>query len=185
MSASVQGQPAPRRGIVTALVVLASVLTFLALFATWIDQQVFDTDEWTETSTELLADDEIRGALSVYLTDEVFKNVDVEAELEARLPPEADPLAGPAAGALRELAPRAADRLLASPPAQGVWEAANRRAHERFLDVIEDRGDAVSTAGGDVTLDLGLLVREPQRPRRHQRQARRRRYLPARASSRS
>ena len=158
MSASVQDPPAPRRWYVTALVVLASVLTFLALFATWIDQQVFDTDEWTETSTELLADDEIRGALSVYLTDELFKNVDVAAELEALLPPRADPLAGPAAGALRELAPRAANQLLASPPAQNVWEEANRRAHKRFLDVIEDRGDALSTGGGDVTLDLGVLV---------------------------
>jgi hypothetical protein len=143
---------------VTALVVVASVFAFLGIFASWIDQQVFDTDEWTNTSTKLLEDDEIRGAVSVYLVDELYKSVDVAAELESLLPPQAQALAAPAAGALRELAPRAANELLASPPAQDVWEEANRRAHTRLLDVLEDRGEAVSTAGGDVTLDLGLLV---------------------------
>jgi hypothetical protein len=158
VSASVQGSPAPRRGIVTTLVVIASVFAFLGIFASWVDQQVFDTDEWTDTSTELLEDEEVRRAVSTYLVDELYKNVDVADELQRVLPPETQALAGPVAGALRELAPRAANRALESPPVQDVWAAANRRAHERFLDVIEDRGDAVSTAGGDVTLDLRLLV---------------------------
>jgi len=158
VSNSVQGPPAPRRGIVTALVVVASVFAFLGIFASWIDQQVFDTDEWTDRSSELLADDEIRGALSVYLVDQLYQNVDVATELESLLPPRAQPLAGPAAGALRELAPRAANRALETQAVEKAWAEANRRAHERFLDVIEDRGDVVSTAGGRVTLDLGQLI---------------------------
>ena len=150
--------PAPRRWFVTTLVVIASVFAFLGIFASWVDQQVFDTDEWTETSTELLKDDEIRGALSVYLADQLFNNVDVAAELQRALPPQTQALAGPVAGAIREVAPRAANRALESAPVQDAWAAANERVHKRLIDVIEDRGDAVSTAGGNVTLDLRALL---------------------------
>jgi hypothetical protein len=156
--ASRLGPPAPRRGIVTTLVVIASVIAFFGTFSAWVNQQVFDTEEWTDTSTKLLEDKEIRSAVATYLVDELYANVDVAAELRSTLPPETRTLAGPAAGLLREFAERAANRALESPRVQAAWSNANTAAHKRFLDVIEDRGDAVSTTGGVVTLDLGTLI---------------------------
>ena len=173
MSASVQDPPAPRRWYVTALVVLASVLTFLALFATWIDQQVFDTDEWTETSTELLADDEIRNALSVYLTDELFKNVDVVAELEALLPPRGRSPRRPGGGspararaACRQPVagePAGPGRLGGGEPARA--HAVSRRDRGPWRRRLDRRRRRHARPGP--------ARPEPQRPPRHQRQARR------------
>ena len=151
----------PRRGIVTALLVAATVVLFFLIFASWINRQVLDTDEWTDTSSQLLENEQVRDALAVYLVDELYANVDVQAELRAALPPQAKGLAGPAAGGLREVAERAARRALAGPRVQALWENVNRAAHKQFVAIVKDeqvRG--VSTSQGEVTLDLGALVEQ-------------------------
>jgi hypothetical protein len=152
-------RPARRRLLPLTLITLGSVLAFLAIFAVWANRQMLDTDNWTETSSELLQDDEVRAQLSNFLVDELYDNVDVQAELERAAPPRLEGLAGQAAGALRPLAVRGADELLARPRAQAAWEQANRRAHKRLLQVVEDGGGAsVSTAGGNVTLNLTQML---------------------------
>jgi Short C-terminal domain len=152
-----------RRLLPLTLITVGSVLALLAIFAIWANRQLLDTDNWTDTSTQLLQDDEIRGQLSIYLIDQLYENVDVQAELADTLPPRLQPLAGPAAGAFQDLGVRGVNRLLERPRAQELWEQANRRAHRRFLQVVEDGGgDNVSTAGGDVTLDLKGLLEQTQ-----------------------
>jgi len=152
---------ARRRLLPLTLITLASVLAFLAIFALWANRQLLDTDNWTETSSELLENDEIRGQLAIFLIDELYTNVDVPAELAEAFPPRLQPLAGPAAGALQGLGVRAVDTLLERPRAQALWEQANRRAHTRLLQVVEDGGgEAVSTEGGNVTLDLKALLEQ-------------------------
>ena len=104
----------------------------------------------------------IRDQVAGFLVDELYANVDVEAEIREALPPRAQPLAGPAAGALRTFAERAARELLARPRAQLAWEDANRNAHKLLLRVLEGGGPVVSTNGGVVVLDLKSLLEETQ-----------------------
>jgi hypothetical protein len=145
-------QTRPRRKAVFALVALASVVAFLAVFAVWAKRQLLETDTWTETSTKMLENDDIRAAVSGYMVDTLFTQVDVKAELEQALPPRAAPAAGPIAGALRQLADSRADRALQRPQVQKLWEQANEATHHTVLDVIQHGGD------DDVKLDLGALV---------------------------
>jgi hypothetical protein len=147
-----------RRRLPLALIVIATLVGFLAIFAVWANRQLLDTDNWTETSSELLEDDAIRAQISTFLVDALYANVDVEGRIEQALPPRAAPLAGPAAGGLKQFAEQATDELLQRPRPQALWESANRRAHMRFVDVVEGGGDVVSTEGGDVTLDLDELL---------------------------
>ncbi len=146
------------RRLGTALIVVASFLAFVAIFALWANRQFLNTDNWTDTSTKLLEREEIRTQVSEYLVDQLYANVDVEGRLRAALPPRADPLAGPAAGGLKQLVQRGTDELLQRPRAQRLWEEANRRAHRRLLQVLEGGGDVVSTSNGNVTLDLKTLL---------------------------
>jgi hypothetical protein len=148
----------PRRTLVLSLVALAAVVGFLAVFAVWAERQALETDTWTETSTELLEDEDIQTAVGSFLVDELYANVDVEALLAQRLPPQASALAGPAAGALRELANRAAVEALARPRVQELWEEANRTAHERLIAFVEGDSEALTKSDGAVTLDLGTLL---------------------------
>ena len=135
-----------------ALIVVAAVIAFLAVFSIWANRQLLETDNWVETSAELLEDEEIRGQLSNFMVDTIYANVDVQGELEQTLPPRLQPLAGPAAGALRTLLDRLANEALQRPRVQEAWENINRAMHERLIIVVEEDVDE------PVTLDLGDIV---------------------------
>ena len=147
-----------RRRTVKALVVLGSVLAFFSVFAIWTERQAFDTDDWVNTSDDLIADETIRAAVADYLVDQLYENVDVEQELEDILPGDFKDLAGPASGGLRQVAGQGAERVLETSTAQTLWQEANRTAHEELVAVLEDEKEGVSTNDGKVTLDLADLV---------------------------
>lgn len=139
---------------------MATLITFLAIFSIWVNRQALNTDNWVNTSENLLQNEEVKTQLSNYLADQLFASVDVQAELEKTFPPRLAPLAGPATGALKQLAPQVAERALETSQAESLWSEANRRAHETLLKILNEEGSAVSTSGGEVTLDLGSLVSE-------------------------
>lgn len=147
-----------RRNVALALVFVASLLAFFALPAVWLDRQALNTDNWTETSSELLENEAIRTQVANYLVDQVYANVDVQGEIAKALPPRAEPLAGLAAGGLQQVADDGVKNLLGRPIPQQAWEAANRRAHELLMKVLDGGTDVVGTSGGEVTLDLKALL---------------------------
>jgi uncharacterized membrane protein len=144
--------------LVPGLLIFATLLGFLSIMARWADQQALDTNEWTDTSTKLLENEEIRDAVALYLVDQLYANVNVAEELRQILPPELKALAGPASGGLREASDRIARQALESPKVQTLWEQANRQAHRKFIAVVEGGGDNVTTSGGDVTINLDTLL---------------------------
>ena len=72
---------------VWACILLAALIGFVSALTVWVKRQALETDKWVATSSRLLEDDEIRGALSLYLVDQLYANVDVAAELQQSLPP--------------------------------------------------------------------------------------------------
>ncbi|MFL5906107.1 MAG: hypothetical protein ACJ75Z_00740 [Solirubrobacterales bacterium] len=150
-----RAEPPPqrrRRKSVYALLAVASLITFLAVFAIWANRQLLETDTWTNTSSKLLEDKEIRTQVSYFIVDSLYANVDVQAELQQALPPRLQPLAGPAAAGLRELTLKLTDQALQRPRVQHLWEQANRALHGTLIDVVEHGGDE------DVNLDIGTIV---------------------------
>lgn len=139
-----------RRGVV----VLASVVAVLAIFAVWADRQLLDEGAWDTTSSELIQNGEVRSQVAGFLVDELVAGLDVEALLEAALPPQAAGLAGPGTIAVREAAERGMNRLLARPHAQELWQRATQRTHAAFVTLVTAEG----AAGDDVTLDLHELL---------------------------
>jgi hypothetical protein len=145
--------------LVWVLLVLGTVIVLVGSLTLWVKRQALDTDSWVSTSSELLEDDDVRGAISIYIVDELYANLDPAGTLEDQLPENLQGLAGPLAGALRQPAVEAVDRFLQRPRVQDLWARANRAAHETLLRVLEDETRAgVSTAEGTVTLDLRTLL---------------------------
>ena len=70
-----------RRRLPLVLITLATVLALLAIFALWANRQLLDTENWTETSSELLEDEAIQGQIAVALADRLYANRDVQAQL--------------------------------------------------------------------------------------------------------
>jgi hypothetical protein len=146
------------RFVVPTLLVLATLIGFAGAFAVWVNRQALNTDNWATTSGKLLANKKVQTALSAYMVNQIFSNVDVASELQTVLPPRAQPLAAPAAAGLQQLAGQAAPRLLARPGVQEAWVRANIAAHRELLRTINGGGSVVSGNGGVVTLNLHTLV---------------------------
>jgi hypothetical protein len=140
------------------MVLVASLLTILAIVSAWVERQALDTNEWVDTSGRLLEDETIRNALATFAVDQLYANVNVNQELQQRLPKDLKPLSGPASSGLRALAQQGAQQALQSSRFQQLWEDANRAAHETLIKVVEDKGQYASTENGQVTLHLRPLI---------------------------
>jgi len=151
-------EPPRLRRTSIAIIVLASVVAFFAVFAVWAKRQILETDTWTQTSTKVLANHDVQEALNSFLVDALFKQVNVQHQLKKALPDNLQGLAGPAAGGVHELAMRAGLQALESPTFQDLWAQANARAHDAFLQIVEGGNETLSTQGGVVNLDLGRVV---------------------------
>jgi hypothetical protein len=152
--------PHRHRVLIGALFALGTVIGVVAVLAVWVNRQALNTDNWTATSSQVLADEHVQTALSAYLVTELFKSGEVQSALESRLPSQLQGLSGPAASGLQQLAGQAAPKLLASSQVQDGWETANRGAHTQLMNIINGGGGVVSTNQGAVTLDLHALVSE-------------------------
>jgi hypothetical protein len=151
----------PRRALIWALILLASLIGIGSILSTWVERQMLDNGSWTDASAELIEDPEVRGALSVFLVDALYDNVDVSAGLEQRLPPDLEGLAPTLAGALRQPATEAVERLLEAPRIQNLWIEASSAAQQKLVNVLEDKtGFGISTGQGVVTVDLSELLSE-------------------------
>ena len=147
-----------RRWVPWALVVLACVLALAAALNVWVKRQALDTNNFTSASSKLIEDPEIRSAISVYLVNQLYQNVDVGQALEQRLPPAADPLAPTIAAALQPALIRITDTALGRPKVQQAFEAAVRRAHELFIAVLDGKHGILVSTNGNVVLDLRPIL---------------------------
>jgi hypothetical protein len=144
-----------RRMAVVALLVIGTLLTTAFGFAIWAKRQALDTDNWVDTSSALLEDDDIRTAVGLFIIDRMYQSEEVEARIASVLPPRLVQLAKPAAAGLKQIAQRNAGRILGTDAALQAWEAANRTAHGALIKLVES-----DLASGDVSLQLGALFEQ-------------------------
>ncbi len=107
------------------LIALASVALLIATFALWVRKDLLDTDAWTETSAELLADEEVRAAVADFLVDRIDANVN--REVASRLDKD-----------LRAKARTA----LAAPSVRAQWAQANGEAHAGIVALVDGESEA-------------------------------------------
>ena len=165
VDAPASSTPAPeqRRGRAAAVwvvLVLAGFLLLLSSFAVWIDRVALNTGVFTDTSSSLLDDDRIRSAVANRAVDELFANVDVQAEVEEQLPADYKGLSGAATAGLRQASYQIVDRALEQPVFQDLFRIALEESHTTLVEVLEGGGDRISTDEGEVTLDLRAIIVE-------------------------
>jgi hypothetical protein len=148
----------PHRLAVTLLTILGAIVLLVTTVNVWVDRAALNTDNWVDAADDLLADEDIRLALSAFLVDELYANVDVSGEIAKILPGDLSGLSGTLAAALRAPATQAIDRVLATQAAAEVWSSANRITHEAIVRVLKDEGTVVTSGDGRITLDLRQLV---------------------------
>ncbi len=142
-----------------ALVVLASIVLVVSMLANWIQTQVLNSGEFSNSTDKILQNKDVQQQLSIFAVDQLYANVDVQAQIEQRLPP-------PAAAARRSghggdqtaRHERGGDGARLASGSGNLVATAINGAQQRFVSLIEDKGQFVSTQGGDVTLEYGSFV---------------------------
>jgi hypothetical protein len=140
--------------------VLAGIFLLLSTFAVWVNRVALNTNEFASTTSQLLANDEIRRAVATRAVDELYASVDVQAELEGQLPNDFKSLSGPAAAGLRQASYEIVDRALEQPRFQRLFTAAVRESHATLVQVLEGGGSRVSTENGEVILNMRAILLE-------------------------
>src|SRR3954470_3901842 len=166
-AAAVDGDRVPgriggrRRALVWTLIVVASLIGLASILTTWVHRQMLDNQSWKDASARVIENPQVQNALSVYLVNQLYDNVDVASGLQQRLPDNLKPLAPSVAAALRQPATDGVKRLLDAPRVQQLWINASAAGHEKLVNVLENKtGHGISTGNGVVTLNLSELVTE-------------------------
>jgi hypothetical protein len=147
-----------RRLAIWTLVVLGALCIFISTISVWVRDIALDSDEWANTSSQLLQSENVRNVLSVYIVDQAYASSDAQARLEAALPEQLKPLAGTLAAQLKGVAYEAVNRALARPRVQELWRASNRAANERLVALLEGDSERLQISGGAVVLNIDQLV---------------------------
>jgi hypothetical protein len=148
------------RVLVWSLIGVASLLLIVSMTANWVQRTVLDSNEVANTSDQILADQDVQEALSIYLVDQLYATVDVQGQIEESLPDSAKALSAPIAAAGRRLALDVSERALATPGFQALVSTAIRDGHRQFVRLVRDRDGYVSSTDGKVTLNYGDLISE-------------------------
>ncbi|MEV2212359.1 hypothetical protein AB0H86_13030 [Streptomyces sp. NPDC050997] len=153
------------------LLLLASLLSLLAVVSVWADSIVRDTDRYVATVGPLASNPDVQKAITNRVTTAVLAQVDVDAlvkELEQAAkqkgaPPKAaellGDLKGPITSGLKSLVSDVVERVVAGKAFDTVWVNANRRAHSAIDKALTGESDsAVVVKNGQVAIDLGPIV---------------------------
>ncbi|MFE2602011.1 hypothetical protein ACFXDI_01490 [Streptomyces mirabilis] len=153
------------------LILLASLLSLLAVVAVWANNIVRDTDRYVATVGPLASDPDVQKAVTNRVTTAVLAQIDVDALVkdleraasEKGAPPRAakllGDLSGPITSGLKSLVGDTVQRVVSSKAFDTVWVDANRRAHSALDKALTGNATgAVSAKNGQVTIDVAPIV---------------------------
>jgi hypothetical protein len=149
-----------RRIAVWTLVVVATVLTLVSILTMWVKRQMLDNTAWNNATTQIVQDPQVQAALATFTINELYgPKVNLPQRFEDRLPDTLKPLGVPLANALEQPLTQGVKRLLQRPRLQQLFIQASAVAHEKLVNVLENKtGHGISTGNGVVTLNLHTLL---------------------------
>src|SRR4051812_36244042 len=153
------------------LLLIVGLLAPLAVVATWVHDEISDTDRYVETVTPLASDPAVQDAVIVRATHAIYTRLDVEAGTQQAvdalaaqgLPPRVvaslSSLSTPLANGVRGFIEKAVTRLVRSKEFQQAWVVANREAHTQMVAVLTGKQDgAIQVTGNTVSVNLAAVI---------------------------
>jgi hypothetical protein len=154
----------PRWRIVTARILLAvfCLALLLSVPAVWLRNQIDDTDRYLRTVAPLGSDPAVQAALADRVTTQISTRLDEIVASEGLIDRDRDSfLVAPLVSLLENYVNETVRTFITSDRFPVVWEQLNRTAHPAVSALLTGEGtELVSTANGQITLDLTPLINE-------------------------
>ncbi len=148
----------------TVFAVVFGLIAILGLFASvvglWARSVLFDVDSVASAAKQALSEEGATDSLATYVTDEVFKVVDLESQLSGVLPAGFAQYGDLIEQGAYNLVETQLKDALQNPTVQDTLIALIRNAHTQLLDVLQGDGeiDNVTIGDGKVTINAMPFV---------------------------
>ena len=148
----------------TVFAVVFGIIAVIGLFASvvglWARSVLFDVDSVASAAREALSEQGATDSLATYVTDEVFKIVDLESQLSGVLPSDLLQYGDLIEQGAYNLVESQLQGALQNPTVQDTLIALIRNAHAQLLDVLQGDGeiDNVTIGDGKVTINVMPFV---------------------------
>ncbi len=100
----------------------------------WTGNTVVKQDRYVAATAPIIKDSEVQKAMSLYTTNSIFNNIDVQQQLVNVLPPRADFLAPQLSSQLKGFTNTTLQKSLANPKFQEKWNQVQARQHDRLIN---------------------------------------------------
>jgi hypothetical protein len=153
--------PAPRRrrrvlaGIALVLACLTILVTTVAL---WAHQVAFNTDRFTSLVSNVIDEPAVLDPLSAKVSAQVVQGLDVQSRVATRLPDAMKPLAVPITQAVQDAITTRLETALNNPRIQAALVRTISVAHQKVMNLLRDKSDAVQVVNGYVVVDVWPIV---------------------------
>lgn len=153
--------PAPRRrrrvlaGIALVLACLTILVTTVAL---WAHQVAFNTDRFTSLVSNVIDEPAVLDPLSAKVSAQVVQGLNVQSRVATRLPDAMKPLAVPITQAVQDAITTRLETALNNPRIQAALVRTISVAHEKVMNLLRDKSDAVQVVNGYVVVDVWPVV---------------------------
>jgi hypothetical protein len=136
------------------MLILAATGLVGSVASRWTHDILFDTDTFMETVGPIGTSDVVTGALSDRFSGTLTDWIDAENRLTELLPPVLAPVAGRIGERVNGIVADETDRFFASVTYERAWLVLAESVHTAAVAIIRDQIPFVSTAGGEVAVDL-------------------------------
>lgn len=143
-----------RWSVAIVTLILAATGFVGSVASRWTHDVLFDTDSFMETVGPIGTSEVVTGALSDRFSGTLTDWIDAENRLTELLPPVLTPMAGRIGERVDEIISDETDRFFTSEVYEQAWLGLAESVHTAAVAIIRDQVPFVSTAGGEVEVDL-------------------------------
>jgi hypothetical protein len=159
-----------RTPVSIVLIVLGCVLAPVAVLGVWAGTEVSDTGRWVATVQPLINDPAIQNYLTDRITNVVVSEIDLSGNINQAAAQLNDKGLTRISSLLTTFGPQIVSSVtgfihstvhsvITSPQVAKIWTQVNQVAHQSLVKVLSGQGGgAISTANGQVTLNLGPFI---------------------------
>jgi hypothetical protein len=152
-----------RRVLVVVLAVLSCISIVASTVGVWAHRTLLNTDSWVNAVAPLASNPAVTTAVSKQVMASLLQVINADEVAKNALPDQAKFLAAPLTEAVGQFVQRSVDELLKTEQFQQFWVAANRQVHPIVVRVLRGETKGVTTANGQVQLNLLPLIADALR----------------------
>jgi hypothetical protein len=122
--------------VLSASLAIACFTVFNLSF--WLNRTIVNNEQFAQTVTPIIKDEEVQKVLANRITDRVFDKVDLEQKLQENLPENVQFIAGPLTSKVEDFANQKVLEVVSSPKTAEIWNTTITKTHDVIIGYVQN-----------------------------------------------